>query len=52
MNCNVIPSTFEEVDKYLVVFDYPNTKIKPVAIALPVDEKLKPISSPALDDIS
>jgi len=52
MNCNVIPTAFEGVDKYLAVFDYPNTKIKPVAMADPVDEKFNPIPPPALDDIT
>ncbi len=57
MNCHVIPTAFEGIDKYLAVFDYPNTRIKPIAMAnmnwtRPVDESKKPLPPPNLGDIT
>ena len=43
---------FEGEGKYLAVFDYPNTKISPVAMAAAVDENFKPITTPPLDEIT
>jgi hypothetical protein len=37
MDCNVIASAYDGIDKYVAVFDYPNTKIKPESILRSVD---------------
>ena len=52
MDCNVIESAYDGIDKYVAVFDYPNTKIKPKSILRPVDENLNPIAPPPLNNIT